>query len=131
MFTQVCEMTDFSELYKRLEEERKWLNAELEQLKGHSGPSDERREGSSFGKREEGATETFEFERSLALKKQMTDALAKVNHALEKYKAGTYGTCDRCGQLIDPARLEALPYADLCLNCKANQTKDSKSRSTR
>ena len=70
MFTQVCEMTDFSELYKRLEEEREWLNAELERLKKHSGLSDERREGSSFGKREEGATETFEFEKSLALKKQ-------------------------------------------------------------
>lgn len=32
--------------------------------------------------------------------------------------AGTYGTCERCGNEIEPARLEALPYATLCMDCK-------------
>ncbi|MBA7707673.1 RNA polymerase-binding transcription factor DksA [subsurface metagenome] len=36
-----------------------------------------------------------------------------------KCDEGTYGLCDACGQPIDPARLEALPEASLCLSCKA------------
>jgi len=32
--------------------------------------------------------------------------------------AGTYGLCERCGNPIEPARLEALPHALLCLTCK-------------
>jgi DnaK suppressor protein len=31
---------------------------------------------------------------------------------------GNYGICERCGQQIDPARLEALPDTTLCLKCK-------------
>jgi RNA polymerase-binding transcription factor DksA len=32
--------------------------------------------------------------------------------------AGTYGTCERCGQPIDDERLDALPATPLCLSCK-------------
>jgi DnaK suppressor protein len=33
--------------------------------------------------------------------------------------AGTYGICDMCGDRIPVARLEALPYAELCVKCKS------------
>jgi RNA polymerase-binding transcription factor DksA len=68
----------------------------------------------------------FELEKNLALEKQLSANLAMVDHALEKYKAGTYGVCDKCSNQIEPARLEALPYANLCLSCKAKQKKDAK-----
>jgi len=128
MLRQVCEMADFAELYERLKEERVQLNDELEQIEAKIRPINERREGSPFGKREEEATEAFELERRLALEKRLMDALAEVEHALEKYEAGSYGICDRCGQPIEPARLEALPQASLCLDCKASQMKNARSR---
>ncbi|MBI4186178.1 MAG: TraR/DksA C4-type zinc finger protein [Chloroflexi bacterium] len=91
-------------------------------------PSDERREGSPFGKREEEASESFELEKRLALEKRIRDQMAEIEHALQKFEQNTYGRCDSCGQPIDPARLEALPQANLCLNCKAQQAKDAKGK---
>ena len=120
----------FNLLRSRLESEQKRLIEELEHLKSSVRPADERREGSPFGKREEEATESFELEKRLTLEKRIIDQLADVAHALHKFEEGTYGLCDSCGQPIDPARLEALPQANLCLNCKAQQAKNAKGKSS-
>ncbi len=120
--------TGFNLLRSRLESERKRLMDELEQFESSVRPAEERREGSPFGKREEEATESFEFEKRLALEERIRDQLAGVEHALHKFEDGTYGLCDSCGQPIDPARLEALPQASLCLSCKARQAKNAKGR---
>ena len=120
--------TGFNLLRSRLESEQKRLIEELEQSKASVRPADERREGSPFGKREEEATETLELEKRLALEKRIIDQLADVEHALHKFEDGSYGLCDICGQSIDPARLEALPEANLCLNCKAGQAKNAKGK---
>ncbi|MFC1941216.1 TraR/DksA family transcriptional regulator [Chloroflexota bacterium] len=117
--------TKFEQLRSRLESERKRLLEELEQLEADARPGEVRREGSPFGKREEEATESFELEKRLAWEKQIKEHLAKVEHALRKFEEGTYGLCDRCGQPIAPERLEALPHASLCMDCKA---KDAKGR---
>jgi len=124
-------MTNFSELYERLKQEQVRLKHELQQLKAEEKSADEQREGSPFGKREEGATEAFELEKRLALERRLTDVLAEVEHALKKYEAGTYGICDLCSRSIEPARLEALPQATLCLECKAHQAKNARSRTAR
>ena len=115
----------YKELRSRLEEERKRLTTELDQLLASAHPSDERREGSPFGKREEEATETSELEKRLAMEKSTRDQMAAVEHALEKFEQGTYGLCDKCGKPIAPERLDALPQASMCLECKL---KESKSR---
>ncbi len=120
--------TGFSLLHSRLESEQKRLIEELEQLKASAYPIDERREGSPFGKREEEAAESFELERRLALEKRIIDRLTEVEHALRKFEDGTYGLCDNCEQPIDPARLEALPEASLCLSCKTLQAKNAKGK---
>ena len=90
----------------------------------------ERREGSPFGKREEEATESFELEKRLALEKRLKEQLVDIGHALDKFDKGTYGLCDNCGQSIDPARLEALPQASLCLSCKTLMAKNAKGKSS-
>ena len=41
-----------------------------------------------------------------------------IDDALTQVRAGTYGRCKRCGEPIDPARLEILPEATLCFECK-------------
>jgi len=122
--------TNFKILRSRLESERGRLIEELEQLKANANTTEERREGSPFGKREEEATETLELEKRLALERRIREQLVGVEHALHKFEEKTYGLCDSCGQPIDPARLEALPQASLCMNCKAQQAKNAKGKSS-
>ncbi len=119
---------DINKLRDYLEGEQKRLTEELEQSQNSASTSDERREGSPFGKREEEATETLELEKRLALENRIRQELAGIEHALHKFEEGTYGLCDNCGQPIDPARLEALPQASLCLNCKTQQAKNAKGK---
>lgn len=64
------------------------------------------------------ATEAFEQAKDLALRTNAEQLLARVTDALERFDRGVYGTCERCGATIDPARLKALPYATLCLRCQ-------------
>jgi DnaK suppressor protein len=44
--------------------------------------------------------------------------LANIENALERMKAGKYGTCEVCGGKIPLARLNALPYATVCIECQ-------------
>ena len=44
--------------------------------------------------------------------------LAQAELALARLRAGTYGTCQECGQAINPDRLEVLPTATLCVDCQ-------------
>ena len=120
--------TNFNLLHSRLESEQKHLTDELEQLEASVRPVNERREGSPFGKREEEAAESYELEKRLALEKRIKDQMAEVRHTLQKFEQGTYGLCDLCGQPIDPARLEALPQANLCVSCKSHQAKNAKGK---
>jgi DnaK suppressor protein len=119
-------MMKSAELYERLKKEKTELLEKIEQLRALGQPSAERKEGSPFGKREEGADEASELEKRLALERRLEESLKEVEHALEKYEAGTYGLCDSCGQPIEQARLEAIPQATLCMKCKAQQEKDAK-----
>ena len=102
-------------LRSRLESEQKRLSAELEALTAQMPSDIERREGSPFGKREEEAAESADLEKRLSLQQRTREQLAEIEHALAKFDKGTYGFCDRCGVPIDPARLEALPQASLCM----------------
>jgi len=113
--------TDFNLLRRRLETERESL---LEELKTTASLVAERRERGSYSEGEELATEIVEVEKGLILEKHARDQLAEVQHALDKFDQGIYGLCDICGQPIEPARLEALPHASLCLSCKARQAKN-------
>jgi DnaK suppressor protein len=120
------DMTSYSKPCKRLDLERKQLIEKLELLKIRRQPPVDGREGSPFGKREEEASETFEFEKGLALEIKLRETLAEIEHALDKCRDGTYGKCDLCGQAIDKARLEALPQASLCMKCKSRPLKYAK-----
>lgn len=64
-------------------------------------------------------TELYEREKSLSLERSLRQTLEEVRRALEKLDTGTYGICDNCGRPIAPERLEALPHATLCLQCRA------------
>ena len=121
-------MADLKKIRSLLESEKKRLLEELEQLNADGRPSEERREGSPFGKREEEATESLELEKRLAMEKRIKDQLTANDDATRKIDAGTYGICESCGKPIEPARLEILPTARRCMNCKNLQAKNAKSR---
>jgi len=106
-----------------LESEKEQLQIKIDQLGLDTQTGDARREGSPFGKREEEATENMEFEKRLALEKQLKEQAAEIEHALRKIQEGTYGLCDVCGKPIGEKRLEALPAASLCIDCKAKNAK--------
>ena len=82
--------TDFKRLRSRLKSERGRLIEELEQLKASANTTEERREGSPFGKMAEEAADTLELEKRSALEKRIREQLAGVEHALHKFEEATY-----------------------------------------
>jgi RNA polymerase-binding protein DksA len=64
------------------------------------------------------ATVTFDREVDYTLEENSEAVLKAIEAALGRIEAGTYGKCQRCGREIAPERLEALPYAELCIDCK-------------
>jgi len=105
---------DVVALKRWLEEERERLVAQLADLRRKEPPGNI---GYSNHMAED-ATEAFEQAKGLALERRLENLLGEVEHALAKFDKGTYGLCEKCGQEIDPARLEAIPYATLCLACQ-------------
>jgi DnaK suppressor protein len=63
-------------------------------------------------------TKTFEREQEISLANGILDRLTQVEHALDRLDSGTYGRCERCGNAIPKARLEAFPSVTLCVACK-------------
>jgi RNA polymerase-binding transcription factor DksA len=56
-----------------------------------------------------------------ALVASLAETLGEVEHALEKFDAGTYGNCESCGNEIPEPRLEAKPAARLCIDCASKK----------
>lgn len=61
---------------------------------------------------------TGERSQVIAVVRALRDNLRDVDRALEKFDRGVYGICERCGRPIGIERLEALPWAELCIACK-------------
>jgi len=64
------------------------------------------------------AEEEIGHRRFAAVREAVAGRAAQVKRALLRMKKGKYGTCESCGQPIDPARLRADPSATLCLDCQ-------------
>jgi DnaK suppressor protein len=71
----------------------------------------------TYGSQAAAASRVFEQQRDLALRDRATQQLALVEAALARLDAGTFGRCLRCGKPIAPERLEALPWAEHCIDC--------------
>ena len=66
----------------------------------------------------ETATATLGREIDYTLGDNAEQVLSEIDAALKRIDAGTYGTCVNCGQEIPRKRLEANPWASLCIDCK-------------
>ncbi len=68
---------------------------------------------------DEGDAEITEREKNAALIAVLENKLQDVQAALRSIEKGSYGTCARCGKLIEPGRLEVKPDATLCVTCQS------------
>lgn len=72
----------------------------------------------TYGSQAAAASFVFAQQRDLALHERAERQLQQIDEALARLDEGTYGTCPSCGRLIAPERLEALPWAALCIDCQ-------------
>ncbi len=103
----------YEELKRRLEDQQARLIEEIKlfQIDG--------RDNLGYGNHQaDDATDAFEQTKELSLLQNSERLLTQVQAALARCEEGTYGLCERCGKEIDPARLQALPYVALCMNCQ-------------
>jgi DnaK suppressor protein len=92
------------------------LTAERARLVAELGEPIESPGQMTYGSQAAAATHVFEQQRDLALRDRERAQLRDVDAALAALDAGTYGTCRACGKPIAAARLEAIPWAQLCID---------------
>jgi RNA polymerase-binding transcription factor len=109
---------DLDHFRLELESERARLRAALESV-NHVGSLTEETGDLSSGPGDhpaDNATETFMRELDEGLEENADHLLDAIGAALERIEDGTYGLCGTCGSPIGEERLEAVPYATLCID---------------
>jgi len=115
-------LKDLEKFRARLMTERERLEAELQEIENRTARISESERANELSAYEDHpadlASETFEREKDLAIGESVEGLLNQVLIALEKVDRGTYGICDACSRSIKKARLHALPFATLCVECQ-------------
>ena len=109
---------EIGDLKGRLEEEQLELRDQLTTIEEEAFAATQSELAGDVGLDDESAdagTATFEREKDLSIENNVRDLMAKIDRALKRIDDGTFGTCDRCGKPIEKARIQALPYVDLCI----------------
>ena len=112
---------DVDRFREALLEERRRVEAAIENIHAdHPGSiSDETGEDAVYDNHlADTATETYDRELDYTLEENSGHVLAEIDAALKRIEEGTYGVCSNCGKSIPEARLEALPWATLCIDCQ-------------
>lgn len=104
-----------AELREALEEQRDNLRKEIVEQGGD--PDSDDAEIDVERNFADSAHSTAERARVLSVMKALRANLRFVDRAFTKMELGTYGACERCGNPIGIERLEALPWAILCIDC--------------
>jgi RNA polymerase-binding protein DksA len=113
---------DTAQFRDALLDERRRVEHALATLRDeHPGSLDEEVEevaATSDNHLAETATATLGREIDYTLGDNAEQVLSEIDDALKRIDDGTYGTCVNCGQEIPRERLEANPWASLCIDCK-------------
>jgi RNA polymerase-binding transcription factor DksA len=72
-------------------------------------------------------SDTNLMEQTVMLMEQERDKIKLLNDALQSISDGNYGICEICGELISETRLDIIPYAKYCMDCKSKE-EDKKRR---
>jgi RNA polymerase-binding transcription factor DksA len=71
-------------------------------------------------------TDNFDREFALSLVSSEQEALYEIEEALKRLEQSTYGLCAMCEKPIRKERLQAVPFARLCINCQADVEKEGR-----
>lgn len=114
---------DHETIRQGLQEERAKLERELQAFEKELSSSIEETSGESpYGQHlAENAAASLDREMDLTLESNLREVLHRIDRALLKLDEGSYGVCDACGGPIGEERLEAAPYAVLCMACKRRE----------
>lgn len=117
-------------LQKRLMRERERALRSLGQFDEMAKQSAEQNDSDSYSYSDHMAdlgTDAMEREKMLLFASKEGRYLYRVEDALRRlYKdPDTFGTCHSCGKLIDFERLDALPHARYCIDCKRKEEADA------
>ena len=93
------------------------LEAERARLRAELAADIEAPGQMTYGSQAAAATHVFEQQRDLALRDRARHQLSLVESALARLEQDRFGTCLRCGRPIADERLEALPWAEHCIDC--------------
>ena len=74
------------------------------------------------------ASSERERELALLLGDRDREKLAEIDEALRRIEDGSYGYCEECGEKIGIGRLKAMPFTQLCVECKSKLEKEVGSR---
>ena len=110
------EHVDIEKMRKRLEQEQKELVEQVATEREKVEPSN-----MTNPDRTEIAMEYAYRGRQMSVLDRLQEQLLDVNRALDRIEEGTYGICTNCGKPIQPERLEALPWAELCIDCQRKE----------
>jgi len=69
-------------------------------------------------------TDTFDKEFALGLISNQQEFIYEIDEALKRIDDGTYGKCENCKKAISLKRLNALPFARLCIKCQGVEEKN-------
>ena len=105
-----------TQLRKQLEAERVELESQATRLEADA--ADESWKEPRSDDDAETGTATFERERTMSLARNARQTIGHIDRALARMDAGTYGLCVTCEQPIPAERLEAIPHAQECLDCR-------------
>lgn len=73
-------------------------------------------------------TDTMDREMAFMFASKSGRLLYHIDQALLRIKEGSYGACQTCGKMISVARLEAVPHARLCIQCKSAEEEQKSGR---
>jgi RNA polymerase-binding protein DksA len=99
------------------EEIAKALEARLSELRTHLVKVERALHKTLSTDSEDQATEVENQEALEVIEKTETMEIRQLEAALKRISDGTYGTCVKCGEPIDPRRMKALPTAATCISC--------------
>ena len=94
------------------------LLAERARMVAEIGAELDAPEQMTYGSQAAAASQVFAQQRDLALREAAERRVREVDAALARIEAGTFGRCTACGEPIAEARLDALPWAALCIDCQ-------------
>ena len=113
---------DVDHFRERLLDERRRVIAAIQNLQHPGSISDETGEDAVYDNHlADTATETYDRELDYSLEENSDHILSEIDAALKRIDDGTYGTCSNRGEQIPVERLEALPWATLCIDCQRQQ----------